>query len=464
MARKIGFVPYVAGVVSSYVPLDMAVQTTEELKRVDAAFANMAGGQLLVPYAAEPAQITPLMLVYADGANWNPGSGEGVYIRNLTNTSWTFLGSGGGGGGLTYWTEASATAAPNDTVNVSSFIPVSAGANADAALLPKGTGAILAAIPDSTSTSGNKRGARAVDLQTERNNAAQVASGANSAIVAGRRCKASAQYGGVFAAEEGANDGYASFIGGGSFNSITSGANYSASIGGLSNTINNALYCVIGGTSCSISSGSHYSTAFGRSNSITSPGGFAAGYNNTISGTYSSVGGGELNTASGAYSVVPGGRYGHTRGIHGAMAFASHTPSSTGQSQWMKNVLYVGTTDATATVAKSNSSTAGTTNQLVLVDGSAYLVRGMAIARQNTTGDSKSWEFTAHIKRGSGVGTTALVGSATVTVIAADAGAAAWTLAVTADTTNGGLAVTVTGEASKTLRWTVDMNSVQVVG
>ena len=134
MARKIGFVPYVAGVVSSYVPLDMAVQTTDELKRVDAAFANMAGGQLLVPYAAEPAQITPIMLVYADGANWDPGSGEGVYIRDLTNTNWIFLGSGGGGGGLTYWTEASATAAPNDTVNVSSFIPVSAGANADAAL------------------------------------------------------------------------------------------------------------------------------------------------------------------------------------------------------------------------------------------------------------------------------------------------------------------------------------------
>lgn len=463
MARKVGLLPYVAGTVSSYVPLDMAVQTTEELRRVEAAFSGLASGQLLVPYSAAPEKILPLMLVYADGSNWNPGSGEGVYIRDLANTTWIYLGSGGGGG-LVYWTESENTSAPNDTVTVSSFIPVSSVANADAAVRPKGTGALLAAIPDNTSAGGNKRGARAVDLQTERNNATQVASGANAVIVGGRRCTASAQYSGVVAAEDGNNAGYASFIGGGSFNSIASGANYSASIGGLSNTIDNALYCVIGGTSCTISSGSHYSTAFGRSNTISSPGGFAAGYNNTISGTYSSVGGGELNTANGPYSVIPGGKYGHTRAIHGAMAFASHTPSSAGQSQWMKNVLYAGTTDATATVAKSNSLTTSATNQLVLPDSSAYLVRGMVIARQNSTGDSKSWEFTAHIKRGSGAGTTALVGSATVTVIAADAGAAAWTLSVTADTTNGALAVTVTGEAAKTLRWTVDMNSVQVVG
>jgi hypothetical protein len=32
------------------------------------------------------------MLIYADGVNWNPGAGEGVYRRDKTNASWVLLG------------------------------------------------------------------------------------------------------------------------------------------------------------------------------------------------------------------------------------------------------------------------------------------------------------------------------------------------------------------------------------
>ena len=35
----------------------------------------------LVPLAAEPERIANGMLVYADGTNWNPGSGAGIYAR-----------------------------------------------------------------------------------------------------------------------------------------------------------------------------------------------------------------------------------------------------------------------------------------------------------------------------------------------------------------------------------------------
>jgi len=39
-----------------------------------------------------------------------------------------------------------------------------------------------------------------------------------------------------------------------------------------------------------------------------------------------------------------------------------------------------------------------------------------------------------------------------INTIAQDAGAAAWTIAITADTTNGGIAVTFTGAAATTIR------------
>ena len=88
-------------------------------------------------------------------------------------------------GGLTEFTELETTAAPNATIPVNSLTPVTATTNADIAIVPKGTGALLAAIPDNTATGGNKRGANSVDLQTTRNAAARVASGANSVVLGG---------------------------------------------------------------------------------------------------------------------------------------------------------------------------------------------------------------------------------------------------------------------------------------
>jgi hypothetical protein len=60
--------------------------------------------------------------------------------------------------------------------------------NSSLVLTPKGTGAfILGPKPDGTVTGGNARGLRAVDFQTERTGAAQVASGTRSFIAAGIR-------------------------------------------------------------------------------------------------------------------------------------------------------------------------------------------------------------------------------------------------------------------------------------
>ena len=59
-------------------------------------------------------------------------------------------------------------------------------------------------------------------------------------------------------------------------------------------------------------------------------------------------------------------------------------------------------------------------------------------------------------------GTTALVGSVTTTTVAEDT--AAWDVTATADDTNDGINVLVTGEASKTIRWVARAEIAEVCG
>ena len=161
-------------------------------------------------------------------------------------------------------------------------------------------------------------------------------------------------------------------------------------------------------------------------------------------------------TANGTVSAVFGGTRGTSRGLTGSTVFAaSNAPlgSTSGASQSALLVLARETTDATATVLTSNSSAASGTNQVILPNNSAYYFKIEVIAGKTGAGDTKAWELKGAIKRGAGVGTTAIVGTVTNTVIATDAGAATWTVTATADTTNGGISVTVTGQAATTIRW-----------
>jgi hypothetical protein len=74
------------------------------------------------------------------------------------------------------------------------------------------------------------------------------------------------------------------------------------------------------------------------------------------------------------------------------------------------------------------------------------------VSGKTAAGDTKGWTIEGVIKRGANAASTALVGVPTVTSTYADLGAATWDIAVTADTTNGGLKVTFTGQAATTIR------------
>ena len=146
--------------------------------------------------------------------------------------------------------------------------------------------------------------------------------------------------------------------------------------------------------------------------------------------------------------------------IVGKYAYAGGEIGGHGDSQTGTLVLRTGTSDATATALTSNNSTASTNNQVILPNNSAYGFTGTIVARQQASGGTASaaWEIKGLIRREGSAGTTVLVNSATTVLD----NTPAWGMALTADTTNGGLAITVTGAAATNIRWVATINTSEV--
>jgi hypothetical protein len=243
-----------------------------------------------------------------------------------------------------------------------------------------------------------------------------------------------------------------SFIGGGgdagtAANRNVASGDWSVVCGGAKNLASGAGSFIGGGGF--YSSGVQGNTASGAGSGVVS------GFLNQATSEGSFVGGGDGNLANGLTSAILGGRQGTTRSIVSNQVFpACYNPVASGAGLSQSALLILGrqTTDATATALTSNTNAASNINQVILPNNSAYFFTGEVVSGVTGGGNTKGWTIEGVIKRGAGVGTTALVGTPTVTSSFADAGASTWTIAVTADTTNGGLRVTFTGQAATTIR------------
>lgn len=162
---------------------------------------------------------------------------------------------------------------------------------------------------------------------------------------------------------------------------------------------------------------------------------------------------GRLTAASGLASVALG-QYA-TSAQDGKYSFSYSRFSTSGDWQKGEMVLGAATTNSTPVVLTSDAAAPSTTNQVILPNNSAYTVRGQIMARRSVAqaDEASGWEFTAVIRRGANAASTTLVAAVTPTLIAQDAGLSTTVVAVTADTTNGGLAITVTGIAATNIRW-----------
>jgi len=206
-----------------------------------------------------------------------------------------------------------------------------------------------------------------------------------------------------------------------------------------------------------------YSIAIAGLTSTSSNSGSAifGGFSNTSSGTYSTVLGGRDNTADAGYAYALG--YGaHTQGVERRIAFAGNGGSGVAQSGIF--CLSRETTDATATaLTVDRNQTASTDNQVILPNNSAYSFSGTIIARESATdgSDYASWEIKGALLRDANAASTVL-GNGIVNKLYATSGASAWAVALSADTTNGGLKVEVTGAASTNIRWVATVNTSEV--
>jgi hypothetical protein len=130
---------------------------------------------------------------------------------------------------------------------------------------------------------GNQRGLHAVDLQSARSAATQVASGDYSVISGGWYNTASGWWATVGGGWSNTASSYSATVGGGRFNTAS---DWDATVGG------------------------------GRSNTANGDGAtVGGGGSNTASGIVATVGGGSFNTASGLYATVGGGQYNTVSGF-----------------------------------------------------------------------------------------------------------------------------------------------------
>ena len=354
----------------------------------------------------------------------------GKAFDGSSDLTWTLAEIGATGAtNLQYLTEVRNITAPNTSRLVQGVQVKGTEVHIDLLLEAKGAGATVAQVPNGTEAGGNKRGARATDWQKSRQYATQVASGNYASIGGGSGNTADVDY---------------AAVGGGAYN--TASGSYAYVGGGDYNTVDGSSASVVGGSSNTV--GGNYSSIGG-------------GSSNTVGGNYSSIGGGSSNTASGENSTIPGGKYATTNGIQGLLSYG-FAGGTLGQNQMSFFGGRADTANATPTRLTANAGAASASNQLTLRNNSVFRVRGTVVARNNSANTAKEWTFEALIKRGVSAGNTAIVGTPTITSTFADTAAASWAIAISADTTNGSLAITGTGAASTIIRWTAVVHSIEV--
>jgi hypothetical protein len=198
--------------------------------------------------------------------------------------------------------------------------------------------------------------------------------------------------------------------------------------------------------------------ALGRDTEATATQAVAVGRNVVASGSFSAAFGTD-STASASYSTVIGHQ--GVSDIIGKLVFAGgYDFSANGDVQQGVFILRSDTTDATPESLTTDNSAAGTTDQIILPNNSAYAFHGTIVARQQASAGTAcaAWKIEGLIRREGSAGTTVLVNSATTVLD----NTPAWGMALSADTTNGGLKIEVTGAAATNIRWVATVHTSEV--
>lgn len=167
------------------------------------------------------------------------------------------------------------------------------------------------------------------------------------------------------------------------------------------------------------------------------------------------IGSGSTATADG--SLAEGS--GSNATVWGGKVYANGLFATAGDAQSGMYILRSETTNNTATVLFLDGT--GGTQRLVVGNNSVWTFDILVTARRtDATGGGAGYRFVGVIRKDGTSGSTTFVGTPSKTVIGETD--AAWDAAVTANTTNGDLRVTVTGQNAKTIRWVAVVQTAEV--
>ncbi len=198
-------------------------------------------------------------------------------------------------------------------------------------------------------------------------------------------------------------------------------------------------------------------TQSGSNNTQSGNYGTQSGYNNTQSGHYSTQHG-SSNTQIGNHGTQHG-NFANDFGLFAAITHSAGRFSAPGDAQKIELIARIETTDATP----SEMFLDGNSQRITLrIDSTYYFRAKIAARRTDANNESAIYTLEGGIDCNTNAASTAIVGTVTKTVLAEDS--VAWDVSATADTTNGTLKLTVTGEAAKTIRWVAWIELVQVTG
>ncbi len=207
-----------------------------------------------------------------------------------------------------------------------------------------------------------------------------------------------------------------------------------------------------------------YSVGIGNGGDCTSNATFSVALQGTYLNASNSLGfGSESEVQSGHDRSIVLGRGAKSR-TKGGVHFGGYNAISAGQNQAGIYILASNTTDATAEALTTNNSTASTDNQIILPNESAMSFTGTVVVREDASDgdDYAGWEIKGVIMRQGQESDTAL-GVGIVNDLYHTAGLANAAVALSADTTNGGLKIQVTGIASTNLNWVATVHTSEVV-
>ena len=102
------------------------------------------------------------------------------------------------------------------------------------------------------------------------------------------------------------------------------------------------------------------------------------------------------------------GKSSSTLGIYGRQTYASGVEAVVGDYQASKFILRERTTNDTATTITTNSGAAGTTNQVILSNQSAYRFKGSIVGKQSGSTNAAIWDIDGFIVRGANAAATTL--------------------------------------------------------